>query len=193
MQEMYGIPQEEYFKKTVPELTKITQIRDGEVNLWFEEDLFCQVNFWFVCSLLNGKDLSVNLVQPETDLRYGFAGLNGEGLISAFKQRVSINTEQLTYFSLLWMAYQNGDINELKATAGLLQNQFPFLKDAISAQIDRTPDVNGYGHPERIILEIMNDKVHDNFGVVFQEFNKRAPIYGFGDLQVKRLFDLLKK
>jgi hypothetical protein len=27
------------------------------------------------------------------------------------------------------------------------------------------------------------------FGTVFQEFCKRESIYGFGDLQVKRIFD----
>ncbi|MGA1465893.1 MAG: hypothetical protein ACO363_09195, partial [Balneolaceae bacterium] len=28
-----------------------------------------------------------------------------------------------------------------------------------------------------------------NFGAVFREFQRREAIYGFGDLQVKRLFD----
>jgi hypothetical protein len=33
-----------------------------------------------------------------------------------------------------------------------------------------------------------------DFGLIFKEFNKREAIYGFGDLQVKRLLDgLLNK
>ena len=59
MHEMYGTSENEYFQKTVPELRKIVDINEGEVNLWFEDDLFCQVNLWFVCELLKGKSLSV--------------------------------------------------------------------------------------------------------------------------------------
>ena len=42
-----------YYEHTVPEIKKITEIPAGsEVNLWFEDDLFCQVNFWFVLHTL---------------------------------------------------------------------------------------------------------------------------------------------
>lgn len=39
---------QDYFDKTVSEISKLLAISPGtEINLWFEEDLFCQVNFWF--------------------------------------------------------------------------------------------------------------------------------------------------
>jgi hypothetical protein len=38
----------------------------------------------------------------------------------------------------------------------------------------------------------MEDLETDEFGPVFKEFNKRESIYGFGDLQVKRIFDEIK-
>jgi hypothetical protein len=38
----------------------------------------------------------------------------------------------------------------------------------------------------------MNNLETNSFGEVFKEFNKRESIYGFGDLQVKRLFDEIK-
>ena len=35
-------------KKTVPEFLKMQNIpENSEINLWFEDDLFCQVTFWF--------------------------------------------------------------------------------------------------------------------------------------------------
>ena len=40
--------------KLVSEFEKIQNIEEGvDINLWFEDDLFCQVNFWFVISLLS--------------------------------------------------------------------------------------------------------------------------------------------
>ena len=54
------VPEGEYFKLTVPEINKIRNIAQGsKVYCWFEEDLFCQVNFWFVLHLLVEK-LSVD-------------------------------------------------------------------------------------------------------------------------------------
>ncbi len=48
-----GIPTAEYYDKVVTEFDKILNAPDNsEFNLWFEFDLFCQVNMWFVLSLI---------------------------------------------------------------------------------------------------------------------------------------------
>ncbi len=45
----YGGTEQDYYEKVVPEFQKIKSINnDSDINLWFEDDLFCQVNFWFV-------------------------------------------------------------------------------------------------------------------------------------------------
>ena len=50
----YNTTEEKYFEKTVSEFQKIEKIpQEVEINTWFEDDLFCQVNFWFVCYLLD--------------------------------------------------------------------------------------------------------------------------------------------
>jgi len=50
----YGATALEVQKKTVAELDKIRSLADGvELSLWFEDDLFCQVNLWFVLYLLS--------------------------------------------------------------------------------------------------------------------------------------------
>src|SRR5688572_29409796 len=52
----YQVSGKDYFKKTVSEFEKIINLPDhSEVCLWFENDLFCQVNMWFVISLLSQK------------------------------------------------------------------------------------------------------------------------------------------
>ena len=37
------------------------------------------------------------------------------------------------------------------------------------------------------LKKIINETGPDNFGIVFSEFNKRLPEYGYGDLQIKRM------
>ena len=55
MQSDFGVSEKEYTDDSEAEILKIKNISDGIVNLWFEEDLFCQVNLWFSCYLLAEK------------------------------------------------------------------------------------------------------------------------------------------
>ncbi len=191
MYEMYGTSKEEYLQKVVPEFRKLANIDEGEVNLWFEDDLFCQVNFWFVCSLLVAKSISVYLIRPTGSLQYGFAGYKPEELPELFRNRVLLSEPQIKQFSQLWKAYQNNDPERLTELSKSLAQDFPFVAEAVQAQLSRFPYGNGL--PEHSLTEIMTELNSHDFGTVFKEFSKRHPIYGFGDLQVKRLFDQLTK
>ncbi|MEP5612809.1 MAG: DUF1835 domain-containing protein [Cyclobacteriaceae bacterium] len=139
MHEMYGVSREDYLQKTVSELGKINDIEGGEVNLWFEDDLFCQVNFWFCCSLLNEKSISAFLVRPSAPHRYGFGGMGRKDLLNAFETRKLLTAEQVSQFAELWRAYQSKDVS-MSSVSNHLLDEFDFLKEAIQAQIDRRSD-----------------------------------------------------
>ena len=73
-----GYKVKDYYEKTVPEFQKIQNItEDSDINLWFEDDLFCQVNLWFVISLIyeNHKNQPVFLIRPKTNNEYNFGGI----------------------------------------------------------------------------------------------------------------------
>ena len=65
----------EYEERIVSEFNKVQKIPNGsEINLWFEDDLFCQVNCWFVCYLLRDiKDCDLYLVRPNNQSPYAFS------------------------------------------------------------------------------------------------------------------------
>jgi len=190
------VPSGEYFKTTVPEITKIVDIPAGAtIYCWFEEDLFCQVNFWFVLHLL-AKKLSaenVYLVRPNKGNEYSFGHMNSDSLIAAFHQATLISDEDIQKLSKLWRFYQNENHDEMLEIAKKYSNRYNFLMPAIRAQIDRMPDCNGLGQPERSLLAIMNELKTEAFPPVFRLFHQREGIYSFGDLQVKRMFDELLK
>ncbi len=49
-----GLTEAEYHDNVVKEFEKIMDAPGGsEFNLWFEYDLFCQVNMWFTISIIN--------------------------------------------------------------------------------------------------------------------------------------------
>ena len=189
----YGDSNEDYQNKVRAEFQKIQNVESGaEINLWFEDDLFCQVNFWFVTYFLlqNRTEGKVYLIRPKVHNQYGFGGLNKSELISAYKNRQEI--KELDRLADLWINYRNEEWKNLMSTADGIKNNFPFIVPAVEAQIERIPVDNNPGRPTRVLLEIMDELQTENFGEIFQEFSKRENIYGFGDLQVKSLFERAK-
>ena len=188
-----GVSPEEYYKKSVSELEKIRNIPSGEeINLWFEDDLFCQINLWFVLHLLAEKERTglVYLVRPLPHSPYSFGHLSDAELLEAYQNRELIfEPEKLAG---LWKFYQDDDRKGLLKTSEELEAQFPFLKPAVLAHVERFPDGGSLGRPSRVLKQIMAEIGTEDFAAIFKEFSRREPIYGFGDLQVKRLYNELR-
>jgi hypothetical protein len=191
--EEYGLSiSQEYFDHTISEIDKIKNITgDSEVYLWFEDDLFCQVNFWFVAFLIlkNDRNYKIYLVRPETHTQFGFGGLDEDELMEIYEKRMLIvNLESI---AKLWISYQQDDLDQLVKLASQFKITMPFILDVVQAHIERKPTKDDPGRPIQAILDIMTELDTKEFAPLFAEFTKREKIYGFGDLQVKRLFDLI--
>lgn len=63
-----------------------------------------------------------------------------------------------------------------------------FLSLNISRHVDRFPKDGTKGRPEKVIEDITKN-ISTDFHKVFKEFWKRESIYGFGDTQLKHLYD----
>lgn len=184
---------EDYYQNAVSEFEKIKEIpSQSNIYLWFEDDLFCQVNFWFVTSLLRAyaPDSLVFLVRPKIHTHFGFGGLNHKELLDIFEKKVLLS--DMDSIACLWEYYKTGNIHGLRKQAQVLQDRYPFIVNAVDAHIERIPHGNDPGRPVRALKEIMKDFETNEFGPVFREFNRRESIYGFGDLQVRRLFESIK-
>ena len=110
-----SIPNAEYQEKVVKEFDKIINATDGaEFNLWFEYDLFCQVNMWFVLSMIQSLSIkkTVNAVYTahlaETDKQFwnGFGLANSEELNICKSNRITLNEADLNLGTALWSAYK---------------------------------------------------------------------------------------
>ncbi|MEP2772172.1 MAG: DUF1835 domain-containing protein [Fulvivirga sp.] len=179
-----------YYKHTVPEIKKITEIPAGsEVNLWFEDDLFCQVNFWFVLHTLmsHANNLTIYLIRPEKHTSYGFASYSPDELNDLLANKVAL--DDLHLLTTLWPLYQKQDAEALKSIAKGLSHKYPFILTAVEAFAESIPNGDSLGRPSDTVRKIIAELNTTEFGPVFREFCKREAIYGYGDLQVKRLFN----
>ncbi|MEZ0538904.1 DUF1835 domain-containing protein [Fibrella arboris] len=186
-----------YFQRVVGEFDKILAAPDrSDINLWFGYDLFCQVNMWFVLSLLykHTNTYSVFVVYPAHLNRDAiwddFGGATVGDLRYCSTHKVAFTSADLALGNALWNAYQTNDLARLAELATAESPCFPYLNDVCRAHIERTGIDGKPGRPERVLDTIMSEGPTD-FPSVFTAFYKREGIYGFGDSQVKPLYDSL--
>ena len=132
------------------EFDKMRQIpKQSVICLWFERDLFCQINLWFVVWLLREyvEEPHVFLVEPGPRSPYSFYALPAHELYEAFEQRHRLTPEQLSLFAVLWESYAREDSSRLVEMAQRLSSWFPLISDAVQAHLDRQTTEGSLGRP----------------------------------------------
>ena len=187
----------EYRSGVAKEFEKIIDAPDNtEFNLWFEYDLFCQVNMWFVISIINSLSIKKKVYAVYTSYlgRYdkqfwnGFGQATSSELKICFAERIPLKDNDLQFGQDLWAAYKSDDLEELIRLAKKTSPTFPYLQEVVKAHVERFPKDGTEGRPERVLEEITKN-ISTDFHQVFKEFWSRESIYGFGDTQLKELYD----
>lgn len=183
----YNVNESDYFDKTFPEFEKILNIPDdSEVNLWFEDDLFCQVNMWFCLSLLpKDKDLKIYRVFPKATKENnwkGFSFSDNFELEEIAKSKVLFTEKDVELGISLWKFYQSNDRNQLEQLSKNQSDCFHFLREVIDTYLNIKPEI--------FIKNLMENETTD-FKMIFEKFRDELGIFGFGDLQVKSVYDTI--
>jgi|GEM_PF-872010 len=182
----------EYYELVGSELMKLLNLNNNAtVYLWFEEDLFCQINMWFICAFLYRiKHKNVMFVRPLAHAPYSFGHHDDDQLKQIYMNSQAII--DLSFYEKLWHGYVSGDLNELQNLKKILPKELSFIRKAIDAHVFRIPrDVNAKDQLTLEVEKILVENKEDDFGSAFRMFSERFPHYGFGDLQFKRIYDLL--
>ena len=194
----YGATAEEYTQKTVLEIERLNSLpKDTEICLWFEDDLFCQVNLWFVLNLLSeSPNIKIYRVFPpeasSANRWKGFGNASTAAFTQAYEAKVPFTSSDLALGKNLWEAYRLGDGAQLAALSKSVSPCFRHLEEVCQAQLDRISADPRKRRPEKVILELLVMGITD-FDILFSQFSEREGIYGFGDLQVRELLDSIKK
>ncbi|UZR94971.1 DUF1835 domain-containing protein [Chondrinema litorale] len=196
LHETYGIDLND-FENGKSELLRITQISaDADITLWFEYDLFCQLNMMATLSYLAGKHTNIYLVCAGVE--EGKKGLQTLGHYKPddypqlFARRIKLSQADITFAQNVWQAYAFGTPEKLEQL--LRRNTpdtFPYLNSAIKAHFKRFPSTtNGLSEAQHKILTFAsNEKLSKNqlVGKLLRSENT----LGFGDLQYFHLIDNL--
>jgi len=170
---------DDYFEKVKGEFDKLNNLKpNDEVNLWFGDEAFCQVNMSFVLNLLADTNVNVFRVSPDSnDWNCSF-----ENLQECFESRQQLTKDEIYLAKELWKAFSNKDFDGLKKLSEIKAANFINLAKICQALIEI--DLK----PKEILREITKNG-ETNFDKIFTQFKEKAGIYGFGDLQVKNILE----
>lgn len=161
-----------------------------EVVLWFESDLFCQVNMlyvfdWFAHRETGNTKLTLICIGqfPGRPNFRGLGELNPEELASLFDKRNRVSNAEFELARSAWQAYRSDNPREIEQLLDQDTAALPFLKDAFRLHLERFPSSrNGLGRIERRALELIATGLSP-FVDLFPEFIKTEAGYGLGDAQ----------
>jgi hypothetical protein len=188
----YGIDKQTYYTNVVQELEKLkTAGTYEEIVLWFEFDLFCQINMLFVLHYL--RTISDNLPPISLvaiDAHAEIPDFKGMGMLAPrhfpplFEQRKQLTPEDLQLAADVWAAYCQPAPLELEVLSNTSSANLPYLGKAMKAHLKRLPAVdNGLNNIETFFLQRLllgNYRWYD----LYAQFWKEMKIYGLGDFQL---------
>ncbi len=198
----YKVTKKTFIDFTLKEYRNLcNQKKQDEIVLWFEYDLFCQINMLAVISWLKryrkGKKISLicsGKIENKPGL-YSISELSKEELLAHYENRKVLNQDDIEYADYIWQLYCADSPLRLETVYKFNPSSpFIYLEDAIKAHLERFPSIkNGLNKVENDILKATNEHVFQNQDQLVKSLLSNQDIYGFGDIQYVHKLQFLKK
>jgi hypothetical protein len=196
----YKVSKSSFIEKTLKEYRSLCNHKQqDQIVLWFEYDLFCQVNMLAVISWLktHRKYAEITLVcsgkEDSSDKLYGLNELSDEQLLKRYENKVVLKQDDIEYADYVWQLYCSDNPMRLENLTDFKNYQFDYLSEAVTSHLHRFPSIkNGLNAMENNILQLSLDKNLKDKKELLDTVLKNQGTLGFGDSQYERAISRLK-
>ena len=196
----YNVSKSWFVEKTLKEYRSLCNHKQqDQIILWFEYDLFCQINMLAVISWLktHRRYADISLVcsgkEDQSDKLYGLNELNDEQLLGLYKNRIHLSQNDIEYADYVWQLYCSDNPIRLENLIDFENYQYTYLSDAIKTHLKRFPTIkNGLNEIENRILELSLKEKPTSKKALLGTILGNQGYYGFGDTQFERVITNLK-
>jgi len=197
----YKVSKKKFIDLTVKEYRNLCQTKNQkEIVLWFEYDLFCQINMIAIVSWIKRyrKGEKVTLVcsgdVEGNSKRLGLGELNKEQIHQHFENRVELTQDDIEYADYIWQLYCSDSPLRLEAVYNFNpMSPFIYLRDALDIHLQRFPSIeNGLNVVENYIVDIAEKTKPTSKRQLVGNLLKNQETLGFGDSQYFQKLDKLK-
>ena len=205
-EEELGISKVDYFDKTIKELLKLEALSNyNELVMWFEFDLFCQVNLMALSAYLYKnyrKIVTYNLVCTGkvvgSDNLHSLTDFSPSAIKKLFNNKVKLTKIDLEYAKECWELFAENNIEKIAVFDFNKKERFPYFQLAMNQHLKRFKTINGLNEIQVKILNIINTSALTANEIVRNVliWQQQETVYGFGDMQyflyLKKLRDFVQ-
>ncbi|MEX0316196.1 MAG: DUF1835 domain-containing protein [Allomuricauda sp.] len=196
----YKVTKSWFVEKTLKEYRSLCNHKQqDQIVLWFEYDLFCQINMLAVLSWLktHRRHAEISLVcsgkEDETDKLYGLSELSDEKLLELYENRTILSQDDIEFADYVWQLYCSDNPIRLENLIAHNNFQFEYLSEALKAHLKRFPTIkNGLNELENQVLETVVGEKPKSRKELLNSMLTNQGYYGFGDTQHSRIITSLK-
>jgi len=196
----YKVSKSWFVEKTLKEYRSLCNHKQqDQIILWFEYDLFCQINMLAVLSWLkkHRRYAEIYLVcsgdEDETNRLYRLNDLSDEQLLSSYENKVKLSQNDIEYADYVWQLYCSDNPIRLENLIDFDNYQFDYLSDAIKVHLRRFPTIkNGLNELENRVLEFSLQQKPKSKKELLSSLIQNQGFYGFGDTQYERVITNLR-
>lgn len=196
----YKVTKSTFIERTLKEYRSLcNHKKQDKIVLWFEYDLFCQVNMLAVLSWLKMHrryaEISVacsGKIDGE-DKMFTLNQLSDEQLYNLYDESTLLKQDDIEYADYIWQLYCSDNPIRLENLTDFDKYNFPYIKDAIDAHLKRFPTIkNGLNVIENNVLNVAVNERPKSKREFMQKLLSSQEQYGFGDIQYQKIIANLK-
>ncbi|MGB5358486.1 MAG: DUF1835 domain-containing protein [Eudoraea sp.] len=196
----YKVSKSWFVEKTLKEYRSLCNHKQqDQIILWFEYDLFCQINMLAVLSWLkkHRRYAEIYLVctgdEDETNRLYRLNDLSDEQLLNSYENKIKLSQNDIEYADYVWQLYCSDNPIRLENLIDFDNYQFDYLSDAIKVHLRRFPTIkNGLNELENRVLEFSLQQKPKSKKELLSSLTQNQGFYGFGDTQYERVISNLR-
>src|SRR5690606_7043042 len=196
----YKVSKSWFIDKTLKEYrTLCNHKQEDRIVLWFDFDLFDQINMLAVISWLKTHRpyAEISLVSSEAEENSvditGLGELDAEQLRKLYTNRTLLTQDDIEYADYVWQLYCSDNPIRLENLKDFDSFQFSHLSGAIEAHLMRFPTIrNGLNEVENNILRLARNAKPKTKVELLDTVLRNQGRYGFGDTQYDRVMTKLK-
>lgn len=196
----YKVTKDTFINRTLKEYRNLcNQKSQDEIVLWFNKDLFCQINMIAVLSWIkkNRSNATIYLigsgVEKDSTPTPSLSTLDKAALEKLYKDRLLLNKDDIEYGDYIWQLYCENSPIRLQSAIKQNNSQLQYLTNVIQTHLHRFPSLkNGLNQLENKMLDkalYQNIKSKD---LLVDAMLKDPGYYGYGDIQYYKIASKLR-
>ncbi len=198
----YKITKKTFINNTLKEYRNLcNQKKQEEIILWFNYDLFSQINMIAVISWLKKyrKGRKISLINcgkvKNSNKLHTFTELTRKQLKEYYKNKVELTLDDIEYANYMWQLYCSESPLRLETVYKFNPSSpFIYLSTAIKSHLQRFPSLkNGLNNIENTIIKTANHQKITTKNKLVNQLIENKKSYGFEDVQYIHKIELLKK